>query len=96
MLDTPYIEQNIYQNFIQTYLDITLKDQYPFRVYLTNRFSNSNYFRDCWEVNFQFNHADFKQKIKENLKNQLQKNVVKSNDYSLLEKQLLIKLKEIN
>jgi hypothetical protein len=43
-IDTPYAERDIYQHTVQTRLDILYKDQYPMRVYLTTRFSNSSLF----------------------------------------------------
>jgi hypothetical protein len=70
-IDTPYAEQNIYQHTVQTYLDVTVKDHYPMRVYLTNRFSNSGLFRNFSNLNAQFNPQQFNQQIKENIKNQL-------------------------
>lgn len=63
-IDTPYNEQDIYQHTIQTYLDITVKGQYPMRVYLTNRFTNSKLFRNFSDLNFNYNNTQFTQKIK--------------------------------
>ena len=70
-IDTPYAEKNIYQHTVQTYLDVTVKDHYPIRVYLTNRFSNSGLFRNFSNLNFQFNQQQFKQQVRDNIKNQL-------------------------
>lgn len=67
-IDTPYNEQDIYQHTIQTYLDITVKGKYPMRVYLTNRFSNSNLFRDFSDINLSFNPTVFKQRIKDTVR----------------------------
>jgi len=67
-IDTPYAEQDIYQHTIQTYLDITVKDKYPMRLYLTNRFSNSNFFQNFSNVNLQFNPQQFNQQIKNKLR----------------------------
>ena len=63
-IDTPFNEQNIYQHTVQTYLDVTVKGQYPMRVYLTNRFSNSNLFRNFSDLNLNYNNTQFTQKIK--------------------------------
>lgn len=63
-IDTPYNEQNVYQHTVQTYLDITVKGQYPMRVYLTNRFSNSSLFRNYSDLNLNYNNTQFTQKIK--------------------------------
>ena len=35
-LDTPYAERNINQQMLQTYIDLTYKNEYPFRVVFTN------------------------------------------------------------
>jgi len=71
-IDTPYAENDVYQHTIQTYLDITVKEQYPLRFYFTTRFSNSNLFRNLTDVNLQFNPQEFTNRIKEKLKNQFQ------------------------
>lgn len=69
-IDTPYNERDIYQHTIQTYLDITVKGQYPMRVYLTNRFTNSKLFRNFSDLNFGYNNAEFTQKIKADVRKQ--------------------------
>jgi hypothetical protein len=63
-IDTPYNEQDIYQHTVQTYLDVTIKGQYPMRVYLTNRFTNSKLFRNFSDLNLNYNNTQFTQKIK--------------------------------
>ncbi|OQP58023.1 hypothetical protein A4R26_23275 [Niastella populi] len=63
-IDTPYNEQDIYQHTVQTYLDVTVKGQYPMRIYLTNRFTNSKLFRNFSDLNFNYNNTQFTQKIK--------------------------------
>jgi len=66
-IDTPYDERNIYQHTIQTWLDILVKGQYPFRVYLTNHFSNSSLFRNYSDFNFSYNNSSFSQQLKEQI-----------------------------
>lgn|GEM_PF-6412048 len=34
-IDTPYAERNINQQTLQTYIDLSYKNEYPFRVYFT-------------------------------------------------------------
>lgn len=63
-IDTPYNEQDIYQHTVQTYLDVTVKGQYPMRLYLTNRFTNSKLFRNFSDLNLNYNNTQFTQKIK--------------------------------
>lgn len=67
-IDTPYNEQNVYQHTIQTYLDILVKGQYPVRVYLTNRFSNSSLFRNFSDFNFSYTNTQFNQMIREQVR----------------------------
>jgi len=66
-IDTPYAENNVYQHTLQTRLDLLYKSQYPFRIYLTTRFSNSSLFRDYTDLNFQFNPSDFKRIVSQKL-----------------------------
>ncbi|MES1249174.1 MAG: hypothetical protein ABUL46_00745, partial [Chitinophaga rupis] len=66
-IDTPYDERNIYQHTIQTWLDILVKGQYPFRIYLTNHFSNSALFRNYSDFNFSYNNSSFSQQLKDQI-----------------------------
>jgi hypothetical protein len=70
-IDTPYAEKDVYQHTIQTYLDITVKDQYPIRLYFTNRFSNSSLFRNFADLNLQYNPNEFSNKIKQQIKEKI-------------------------
>lgn len=68
LIDTPYSENNIYQHTIQTWLDILVKGQYPFRIFLTNHFSNSSLFRNYSDFNFSYNNSGFNQQIRDQLR----------------------------
>ena len=70
MIDTPYNEQDIYQHTIQTYLDVLVKGQYPFRIFLTNHFSNSPLFHNFSDFNLSYTNAAFNQGIKDQLRKQ--------------------------
>jgi len=70
-IDTPYAEKNIYQHTLQTYLDITVKDHYPFRVYFTTRFGNSSLFRSFSDLNMQFDANGFRNKVRNQVQNLL-------------------------
>jgi hypothetical protein len=72
-VDTPFSENNVHQHTVQTTLDILYKDQYPFRVFLTNRFGNSNLSRKLFDVNLQFNASEFQQGVKRKIEAQLKK-----------------------
>ncbi len=67
-IDTPYAAKNVYQHTIQSYLDVSIKNQYPFRVYLNSNFSNSGLFKNFTNLNFQFNNNSFYNGIKDRLK----------------------------
>ncbi len=58
--DTPYLEKDLYQHTLQTYLDITVKDQYPLRIGFSTQQGNSALFRDITGVNMQYTNRDFK------------------------------------
>jgi hypothetical protein len=71
-IDTPYAENNVYQHTVQTRLDLVYKERYPFKLYVTTRFSNSSLFRKYTDLNFQFNQSEFKWNIKQRLWNSVQ------------------------
>lgn len=68
MIDTPYDEHNIYQHTIQTWLDILVKGEYPFRIFLTNHFSNSSLFRNYSDFNLNYNNSGFNQQVRDQLR----------------------------
>ncbi len=67
-IDTPYNERNVYQHTIQTWLDVLVKGQYPFRVFLTNHFSNSKLFPNYSDFNLGYNNYGFNQQIRDELR----------------------------
>lgn len=67
-IDTPYAENDVYYHTIQTYLDVTYRNSYPMRVYLTNRFGNSAFTRRLTDLNMQFNANDFKNRLRQSVK----------------------------
>jgi hypothetical protein len=54
-VDTPYYQKDFSQHNIQANLNIVYRNQYPMRVVIRQRFNNSPYFRDMFDVNAQFN-----------------------------------------
>ena len=70
-IDTPYAEKEVYLHTVQTYLDITVKNNYPFRVFFTTRFGNSSIFRNFLDLNLQFDANGFKNKIRSQVQNLL-------------------------
>lgn len=76
-IDTPYVESNVYQHTVQTRIDAVLKERYPFRIYLTTRFSNSDLFRKYTDFNFQFNQADFQRQLRQRAAEVIQAHLAK-------------------
>ncbi|SEW40094.1 hypothetical protein SAMN05428988_5221 [Chitinophaga sp. YR573] len=59
-VDTPYQQKDVYQHTLTTYLDITVKDQYPVRVAFSTTRGNSAMFRNITGLNLQYTNRDFK------------------------------------
>lgn len=66
-IDTPYQQKDVYQHTLQTYLDITVKDQYPVRVGFSTTKSNSAMFRNITGLNLQYTNRDFKSMLLDKL-----------------------------
>ncbi len=92
-VNTPFAEKDIYQHTVQTYLDITWKDRYPFRMYLTNHFGNSNWFKNYTDLNFQFNADEFSDQVKAKLIAAIKK-AVRYDSLEAIEKSLIAKKNE--
>lgn len=95
-IDTPYAEHDVYYHTVQTYLDITYKNSYPMRVYLTNRFSNSAFSRKFTDVNMQFNTSDFRNRIRQRLKEFSPVDMPGFDSLQLLQKTLAFKKAELS
>lgn len=68
-VDTPYQQKDIYQHTVQTYLDLTIREQYPVRVAFTTARGNSTLFRNITGVNMQYTNRDFKNLLYDKLQN---------------------------
>lgn len=88
-VDTPYSENSLMQHFVQTNLNVLIKNRYPVRISISNRTSNSNYFRDATDVTLQFN----RQQLLDNIKNRLNAKINSSISYIVLQ-QLEAKARE--
>ncbi|MBS1512426.1 MAG: hypothetical protein JST86_16390 [Bacteroidetes bacterium] len=54
-IDTPFAQNDLVQQLVQTRFDILLDQKYPLRVTVSGRSSNSPYFKDAADVNVEFN-----------------------------------------
>ena len=68
-IDTPFAQHDLMQHLVQTNLHLLVKDRYPVKVTITNRSSNSAYFRNVTDVNMQFNQQQMLSNIKAGLVN---------------------------
>jgi hypothetical protein len=68
-IDTPFSETNLMQHLVQTNLNFLVKGKYPLRMTLSNRSSNSPYFKNATDVNVEFNQYQLLNNIKADLRN---------------------------
>lgn len=77
-MDTPFLDNDITQHLIQTNLDLLIRDKYPLRITITNRTSNSNYFKDATDITINYN----RQQLIENIKYRLSSFIRSRVDFS--------------
>lgn len=70
-IDTPFAESDLQQHMVQTNLNFIIKDKYPVQMYITNRSSNSPYFKNMTDVTLNFNSQSLMENIKKELKEKL-------------------------
>lgn len=64
-IDTPFQDKNLEQHTVSAWLDIVVKEQYPIKLRFTTRQSNSPYFRNFLDANFQFDKNTYLQTKKQ-------------------------------
>ena len=57
-IDTPFYQQNLQQHTEKVWLDVLVKEQYPFKVGFTARQSNSPFYRDLYNMNLNFDNDE--------------------------------------
>jgi hypothetical protein len=67
-VDTPFVQHDMSQHYVQTNLYITVKDKYPLKLSFQSRRSNSPYFANIFDANIQFSRQLFIEKYKLDLK----------------------------
>jgi hypothetical protein len=68
-VDTPLMQQDVYQHTVQTSLELTYKDNYPMRVNFTTRMGNASLFRNLTDFNLQYTSRDFKNAMLQKARN---------------------------
>jgi hypothetical protein len=92
-IDTPFAENNVMQHLVQTNLNVLIKEKYPLRVIISNRNSNSAYFKNATDINVQFNRSYLLENIKTSLKEKAI-GMVKTEVLGITEQQYNTKLAE--
>jgi hypothetical protein len=70
-IDTPINQQNFQQHTERINLDILIKEKYPLKISFAARQSNSPYFRNFIDANFNFDRFTFNKNIKQQLLDKL-------------------------
>jgi hypothetical protein len=70
-IDTPFSQQNLQQHTERVWLNILIKEKYPFKVGFTARQSNSPFYRDLYNTNLNFDRYGYTKNIKQGLLNRL-------------------------
>jgi hypothetical protein len=71
-IDTPFAQSDLMQHLVFTSLNFTIKDKYPVKMLVSNRSSNSPYFRNAMDVNVEFS----RQQLMDNIKNDLREKAI--------------------
>ena len=70
-IDTPFAQNDLMQHFVQSIFNLRILDKYPVRITLTGRSTNSPYFKNTLDVNFDFKRGLLLDNIKAGLKENL-------------------------
>lgn len=70
-IDTPFAESNVMQHLVQTNLNLLVMGKYPLRLTISNRSSNSPYFKNATDINVEFNRYQLLNAIKEDLRRKI-------------------------
>ena len=95
-IDTPFASNDVYQHTISTYLTVKVKDNYPFRVYFTTRFTNNDYFKNFTNLNTQFDARQFRTSVEDKLRQTLIAQVPDTSRLSMLRTSLTNSIDEYN
>ncbi len=94
--DTPFLQKDFQQHTLQTNLQVTIKEKYPFRVAIATRVSNSPFFRNFMDLNFQFDRYAFNRDYKQQLLKKLQEQYRQHPELDMVQDALKEKLEKYN
>ncbi|WP_207512925.1 hypothetical protein [Longitalea luteola] len=71
LIDTPYAEKNILQHNVTGKLNVTVAGIFPLQLNYWMRQSNSDFFKDIYDVQLAFSGSEFHQKIRSDMQGRL-------------------------
>jgi len=80
-IDTPVSQRNFQQHTEKIYLNVVVKEKYPLKVNFISRQSNSPYFRDFVDFNFQFDKYAYNKNLKQQVIDRLKAQVSQYTQY---------------
>jgi hypothetical protein len=95
-IDTPFSQNNFQQHTVQAFLKIVVKDKYPVTLNLSNRQTNSPYFRNFFDVSTRFDKQTYLYNAKQALVNKLEQIVFQNPGLLLNEEDLKRKIEKYN
>lgn len=84
-LDTPFHQNNFQQHTERVFLDLLLKEKYPLKISLVARESNSPFFKNFFDLNFQFDKYGYAKNRKQELIDRLRAQLPRYKDLQLAE-----------
>lgn len=91
-IDTPFIQPDLKQHVERVWLNILIKEKYPFQIGFTARQSNSPFFRDLFSMNLSFDRSRFNKNVKQDLLNRLNMIKVQNPNLKIIDAALSEKL----
>lgn len=88
-IDTPIAQRDFEQHTERVSLDILLRDKYPLKFNIVARQSNSPFFKNFIDANFQFDRYTYNRNLKQRLLNKLNTQLPSKPDFKLLQAALL-------
>lgn len=70
-IDTPFAESSVMQHLVQTNLNFLVMGKYPVKMTVSNRSSNSPYFKNATDLNIEFSRSQLLNNIKADLRNKI-------------------------
>src|SRR6218665_967924 len=94
-VDTPFAQHDFQQHTIQASLRVVIKDKYPLKMNLSNRISNSPYFRNFLDLGWQLDQYNYVNNYKKQLLDKSAEYFDKSPDLQAMEMVLKEKLDRV-